>query len=160
MENCAIPHSSINPHLDHYQFIDPVEDISTPEYKIQGNLYDEYEVIEDEKISFNPILTKDYNETNLYHQLGCNDPILEQKVTRAKAKYEELEKYIPGLDSTKAQNKLALFSKYLLDDEKLDRIIPDEPENIINLVPNKVNGAPDTNPLVSKIGNLFWRMSG
>merc|ERR1712232_1265181 len=118
------------------------EDLTKIKYKIQPNLYDEMEIIEDESIPFEPSLSKEYNLTNYFYSLASSDEVTQQKLEYAKAKKEKIMS-VSGATNANTQAKLDLWAKHLMDKEMLDKI---HPENLTNVTPQEYTGNVDVDP--------------
>ena len=134
--------------MDNFEFEEEKDDITEVKYKIQANLYDEIEIIEDENASFSPDLNDNYNKSNFFHQLGKEDPITMEKLKRVDKKLAEINAYLPGIDSNTTKLKNEMWAGYLLDDNHIERMLPEIPSDIKNIKPSAISRSPNRKPMV------------
>lgn len=116
---------STSPALDYIELEKYEPDFTKIDYKINANLYDEIEIIEDETVPFSPVLSDSYNKTNLFYALGTEDPILQKKLEYAKQKRDQITSY-GNLNPKRTISKLRMWSNHLLDEEALEVITKED----------------------------------
>jgi len=70
-----------------------------------------------------------------------------EKLKRADKKLAEINAYLPGIDSNSTKLKNEMWAGYLLDDNHIERMLPEIPSDIKNIKPSAISRSPNRKPM-------------